>query len=65
LPLEFRFELSASSAAEHNLHVLEQYHWDLDRGIRNQLFSSITPGSEFRPVSLHLKNILALSNLGS
>jgi hypothetical protein len=50
-PTEFRFEWS-DSAARHNLHILQRYDMDLDRAIRAQPFSSLSLGSEFRPVSV-------------
>lgn len=50
-PPEFRFEWS-NAAAQHNLDVLRRYHLNLDRAIRVQPFSSVTIGSEFRPVSV-------------
>jgi hypothetical protein len=50
-PPEFRFEWSPS-AARHNLLVLRKYHMDLDAAIRAQPFSTLTPGSEFRPVTV-------------
>ena len=51
LPTEFRFEWS-NDAAQHNLAVLRRYHLNLDHAIRAQPFSSVTIGSEFRPVSV-------------
>lgn len=49
LPTEFRFSWD-KAAATHNLKVLEQYDMDLERALRSQPFSSLTFGSEFRPV---------------
>ena len=48
-PPEFRFEWSP--AARHNLLVLRKYHMDLDAAIRAQPFSTLTPGSEFCPIT--------------
>jgi hypothetical protein len=50
-PTEFRFEWS-TEAADHNLAVLKRHALDLDIALAAQLFSSLTPGSEFRPVEL-------------
>jgi hypothetical protein len=50
-PTEFRFKWSIASA-EHNLAVLQRHALDLETALAAQPFSSLTPGSEFRPVAL-------------
>jgi hypothetical protein len=50
-PTEFRFEWSIA-AADHNLAVLQKHALDLETALAAQPFSSLTPGSEFRPVKL-------------
>jgi hypothetical protein len=50
-PTEFRFEWSIA-AADHNLAVLQKHALDLETALAAQPFSSLTPGSEFRPVEL-------------
>ena len=60
-PTEFRFEWS-TEAADHNLEVLQRHALDLDIALAAQPFSSLTPGSEFRPVEL-LAPLLSLHPL--
>ena len=48
---KFRFKWSIA-AAEHNLAVLQRHALDLETALAAQPFSSLTPGSEFRPVAL-------------
>ena len=60
-PTEFRFEWS-TEAAVHNLAVLQRHALDLDIALAAQPFSSLTPGSEFRPVEL-LAPLLSLHPL--
>ncbi len=60
-PTEFRFEWS-TEAADHNLAVLQKHALDLDIALAAQPFSSLTPGSEFRPVAL-LAPLLSLHPL--
>ena len=60
-PTDFRFEWS-SAAADHNLAVLRKHALDLDAALAAQPFSSITPGSEFRPAEL-LAPLLSLHPL--
>ncbi len=60
-PTEFRFEWS-TEAADHNLAVLQRHALDLDIALAAQPFSSLTPGSEFRPVEL-LAPLLSLHPL--
>jgi hypothetical protein len=60
-PTEFRFELSIA-AADHNLAVLQRHALDLETGLAAQPFSSLTPGSEFRPVAL-LTSLLSMHPL--
>jgi hypothetical protein len=52
-PTEFRFKWS-TEAADHNLAVLQKHALDLDiaLALAARPFSSLTPGSEFRPVAL-------------
>ena len=50
-PTKFRFEWSIA-AADHNLAVLQKHALDLETALAAQPFSSLTPGSEFRPVEL-------------
>ena len=50
-PTAFRFEWS-TAAADHNLAVLQTHALDLETALAAQPFSSITPGSEFRPAEL-------------
>ena len=50
-PPSFLFEWSMD-AAQHNLRVLQEHNCNLREAIWAQPFSSITPGSEFRPVSV-------------
>ena len=50
-PSEFRFEWN-KDAARHNLNILRRYGMDLDRAINAQPFSSVSFGSEFRPISV-------------
>jgi hypothetical protein len=60
-PTEFRFEWS-TEAADHNLAVLQRHALDLDIALAAHPFSSLTPGSEFRPVEL-LAPLLSLHPL--
>ena len=60
-PTEFRFKWS-TEAADHNLAVLQRHALDLDIALAAQPFSSLTPGSEFRPVEL-LAPLLSLHPL--
>ena len=50
-PVAFRFEWS-DNAARHNIAFLRQFRLDLAATIAAQPFSTITPGSEFRPATL-------------
>ncbi len=50
-PTDFCFEWSIA-AADHNLAVLQKHALDLETALAAQPFSSLTPGSEFRPVEL-------------
>jgi hypothetical protein len=50
-PTAFRFEWS-TAAADHNLAVLQKHTLDLETALAAQPFSSLTPGSEFRPAKL-------------
>jgi hypothetical protein len=56
-PTAFRFEWSIA-AADHNLAVLQQHALDLETALAAQPFSSLTPGSEFRPVELLAQSLL-------
>jgi hypothetical protein len=50
-PIAFRFEWS-DDAARHNMSILRKFNLDLAAAVAAQPFSTITPGSEFRPASL-------------
>ena len=50
-PVAFRFEWS-DDAARHNLTILRTFRLDLAAALAAQPFSTITPGSEFRPAHL-------------
>jgi hypothetical protein len=50
-PTEFRFEWSIADA-DHNLAVLQKHLLDPETALAAKPFSSLTPGSEFRPVEL-------------
>jgi hypothetical protein len=50
-PTKFRLEWSIA-AADHNLAVLQKHALDLETALEAQPVSSLTPGSEFRPVEL-------------
>ncbi|KAL9180713.1 hypothetical protein ACHAXT_011166 [Thalassiosira profunda] len=54
---EFRFELTQSAAA-HNSAVLAKHSYDLDKAIRANPNSIVSPGSELRPIS-QLDQLLA------
>jgi hypothetical protein len=56
-----RFEWSIA-AADHNLAVLQKHALDLETALAAQPFSSLTPGSEFRPVEL-LATLLSMHPL--
>ena len=45
---EFQFKMS-QSAAEHNTRILSKYDYDLDKAIKANPKSIISPGSELRP----------------
>jgi hypothetical protein len=50
-PPAFRFEWSLA-AADHNLDILRQHGGDLARALQAQPFSTLSLGSEFRPVHI-------------
>jgi hypothetical protein len=51
LPTAFQFQWT-ESAAQHNLDILAAADYDLERAIASQPGSIVTPGCEFRPISL-------------
>ena len=54
-PTGFQFE-NTIHAAEWNSKILKSYHYEYAKAVRDQPFSMLTPGSEFRDIN-HLKKI--------
>ena len=51
-PVAFRFEWSDEAARHHNFEILKEVDLDLAAALAAQPFSTLTPGSEFRPAHL-------------
>jgi hypothetical protein len=47
----FTFNTS-TNAAKHNTTILAQHNYNVEKAIRAQTFTTLIPGSEFRPVEL-------------